>query len=165
MRLSCLLAAAALTAPQQALVAQAPNQVSMCVTTAIGTCGTFCEPFDCQPHYTLVSSHEDIVFDVAGAPDSPYVLFVGVAVPGCLTIPGVAGQMATWTPAATVAINMLPATGYQPNLPCQPWTSSYTVHVPAVPPGVDIRFQVLGVNTVNNSPELTFSRPTEVRTR
>ena len=139
--------------------------MSLCVTTEIGTCGTLCEPFDCAPNYTLVSSFERMRFDVAGAPDTPYVLFVGRAVPGCLTVPGIAGQMATWTPASAFWIGEFKDENYRSDLPCRPGTDTHFLKLPVVPPGIDMRFQVLGINADGATPVMAFSRPTEVRTR
>lgn len=142
------------------------SQVSMCVTTAIGTCGTFCEPFQCSPNYTLVSSFENMIFDVAGAPGSFYVLFAGVAVPGCLPVPGVAGEMATWWPAAAIHFGVFTDESHRSDLVCQPAVDQLRYGVPLVPPGVDVRFQLLGMNDYAVAqPMLTFSRATEVRTR
>ena len=141
------------------------NQVSMCVTTAIGTCGNFCQPADCEPNYTLVSSYENMVVDVAGAPESSYVLFVGLAAPGCLQVPGIQGQLSTWTVAAPLVFGSFDGT-IQYDLPCEPAVDAHIVSFPAVPPGVDLRFQLLGINEYGTSqPMLTFSRPVEVRTR
>lgn len=141
------------------------NQVSMCVTTAIGTCGNFCQPAECDPNYTLVSSHENMVVDVAGAPESSYVLFFGVAAPGCLQVPGVAGQLATWRMAAPLAFGSFDSSNLRPGLICQPAADTHIVSFPAIPAGIDLRFQMLGINEYNTQPTLTFSRPVEVRTR
>lgn len=164
-----LVAVLAGTGLQQVAVAQVGYQTSMCVTTQIGTCGDFCQFFNCQPNYTLVSSHEDMVFDIAGAPGSHYVLFYGVAVPGCLTVPTIAGQLATWVPTAAITMGWLNVTDRRFDLECQPTTTTFVQHIPAVPPGVDLRFQLLGLNEIGTTNgemmELSFSRPTEVRTR
>ena len=133
--------------PQQFPSIQAArSEVSMCVTTAIGTCGSFCQPFECTPNYTFVSSNENMVFDVAGAPGTSYVLFYGMAVPGCLPVPGVEGAMATWTPASVVAIGAFQDVEERPDLPCKPATQTLVLTVPAVRPGIDVRFQLLGLN-------------------
>jgi hypothetical protein len=147
------------------LVAQDPrpvprSMVSLCVTTAIGTCGEPCEMFKCTPHYTLVSGGETMTFEVGGAEGAPFVLFGGMAVPGCMSIPGIAGQLAAWAPTVLQI-------GYckEPGIDvCGNARTVIAYPVPPVPPGVDIRFQVLGMNTYM-VPGLTFSRPTEVRTR
>ena len=159
-----LVAALAVAGVQQVAVGQM-NQVSMCVTTAIGTCGSLCQPFDCTPNYTLVSSHEQMRFEVAGAPYTPYVLFVGIAVPGCLPVPGIEGAMATWTPASAFWIGEFTDKGLRSDLPCQPGTDVVFLTMPVVPVGLDVRYQLLGLNNMNGDPILTFSRPTEVRTR
>ena len=147
-------------------IQSARSEVSMCVTTAIGTCGDFCQPFECTPNYTLVSSFENMRVDVAGAPGTAYVLFYGMAVPGCLPVPGVEGAMATWTPAAVVALGAFEDVEHRPDLPCLPATRTLTISVPAVRPGIDVRFQLLGMNAnLRARPQLSFSRATEVRTR
>ena len=142
------------------------NHVSLCVTTAIGRCGTLCEPFACQPNFTLVSSHETMVFDVAAAPGTFYLLFVGVAVPGCMPIPGIAGALATWTPTQTLRLGVLTELQQRFDLPCTPGHAQFTHSIPAVAPGYDVRYQLLGMNQfAMTAPVLSFSRPTEVRTR
>ena len=140
-------------------------QVSMCVTTAIGTCGNFCQPADCQPNYTLVSSYENMLVDVAGAPDSAYVLFVGYAAPGCLAVPNIGGQLATWTVAAPITIGSFEDKDLRDDLPCSPAAKQHVVSIPNVPPGIDMRFQLLGMDNYAKVPTLSFSRPVEVRTR
>ncbi|MCA8951334.1 MAG: hypothetical protein KDE27_17635 [Planctomycetes bacterium] len=157
-------AAIAVAGVQQVAVAQMPSQVSMCITTAIGPCGGLCQPFDCAPNYTLVSSNEDMHFDVAGTPNTPYVLFVGIAVPGCVRLPGIEGALAAWTPAATFHIGVFGSSN-EPGLACFAATDRYTMKVPVVIPGVDLRYQMLGVNRWDSGPAIGFSRPIEVRTR
>lgn len=156
--------ALAATGLQQAVVGQMANQVSMCVTTGIGTCGNLCEPFACTPNYTLASSSELVRFDVAGAPMMPYVLFAGIAVPGCLPVPGIEGMMATWTPAAVIKIGSF-GPDQHVSMACLPATDAYTMAFPTVPPGIDIRFQLLGVNAYAGAPRLSLSRATEIRAR
>ncbi|MCA8976336.1 MAG: hypothetical protein KDC98_16575 [Planctomycetes bacterium] len=164
-----LVAILAGTALQQAATSQNGNdfsQVSMCVTTAIGTCGNFCQPFECQPNYTLVSSYERMIVDVSTAPMTSYVLFVGYAAPGCLQVPGIEGMLATWTLAAPIAMGSMIDAHYRPDLPCQPAATQHVVSFPLVPAGVDLRFQVLGTDRLAfGSDRLVFSRPVEVRTR
>ena len=142
------------------------NQVSMCVTTAIGTCGNFCQPFDCQPTYTLVSSYENMIVDIAGAPLTSYVLFYGMAAPGCMPIPGIEGALATWNFAIPLTMGTFYDIHLRPDLPCQPAATSHVVSIPEVPAGIDLRFQTLGTDFfVTGDPRLSFSRPVEVRTR
>jgi hypothetical protein len=142
------------------------NNVSLCVTTEIGSCGTLCEPFQCAPTYTLVSSFETMRFDITTSVDSFYVLVAGLAVPGCLPIPGISGELGLWTPAMTVEFGLTNESDRDFDLICQPAHVQTTLDVPFVQPGYDMRFQVLGVNNwPPNDLPITFSRPVEVRTR
>lgn len=142
------------------------SQVSMCVTTQIGTCGNPCEPFQCMPNFTFVSSYETMAFAMHGAPGSPYVLFAGAAVPGCLTIPGIDGQLGLWTPASAVTMGVVIDDNFEPDLFCMPCSDTFYLEVPRIEPGFAFRFQLLGINEYGTEgPVLSFSRATEVHTR
>lgn len=145
-----------------------PNsQVSLCVTAAIGSCGYFCQPFDCVPNYTLVSRGERVRFDIGGSRAQPYVLFSGSAVPGCAPVAGIEGALGLWADIFTVAIGLiydLPPPG---GSTCETGTAVFFADLPAsMPMGTDFRFQVLGINTYcRSAPTQAFSRATELRSR
>jgi hypothetical protein len=141
------------------------NHVSLCVTTSIGACGLLCEPFSCVPNYTLVSSNEKMHVDVAGAPGTFYALVGGIPVWTCLAIPGIEGALAVWQPQ-TIAFGLLYDFQQRPDLPCGPSQVRLTLDTPMLEPGYDFRLQLLGMNGYAREwPELSFSRPVEVRTR
>lgn len=138
------------------------QQVSLCVTTDIGTHGQFCEPFQCLPNYTQANRNAPLVMDISGAPASPYVLFLGTSVPGCQPIAGIEGELALWAPISTIDIGMI-SDGAVPG-PFYAGKASTKVFVPPTAPlGLAVRFQVLGVETTKTGTVLQFSRATEVR--
>jgi hypothetical protein len=144
---------------------QVTQQVSLCVTTEIGTCGRFCEPFQCLPNYTLTSPGASLVFDIGGAQAQPYVLIVGSPVPGCQPVVGIEGELGLWSPMAAFEIGMI-TDGAVPSA-CNAGTASTKVSVPQnVSLGILARFQVLGLAEKKEQvPVLQFSRATEIRIR
>jgi hypothetical protein len=154
----------------QALLAQT-QQVSLVTTTQIGPHGSFCEPFQCKPHYTAAGPGEFVRFDIGGAPATPFVLFAGSSVTGCQPIPGVANGLAAWAPITAIAIGLIndtapPASRVAPppTYPCMPGTAAMEWMVPAGAVfGTDVRFQVLGVSTYAKPGRLEFSRAVEIR--
>lgn len=140
------------------------NQVSLCITTAIGPCGTLCEAFQCTPGFTMVSSNEAMRFDITSAPDTFYAVFSGIA-SGCTWIPGIQGKLSTWQPYMPIVFGRMEAAA-DPTLPCPASLAQFWVKLPALLPGYDLRFQVLGMDGIGHpEPLLAFSRAVEVRTR
>lgn len=158
------LAAFAALVAHEAVRGQVAQQVSLCVTTEIGTCGRFCEPFQCLPNYTLTSPGASLIFDIGGAPGQPYALVVGSAVPGCQPIVGIEGELGLWAPMAAFEVGMI-TDGAVPSV-CEAGTASTKVRVPEnVSLGILTRFQVLGVAETKEALVMQFSRATEIRIR
>lgn len=166
-RLTLVAAVAALGAAQTALAQDLPgptSQVSMCVTTRAGVCGTLCEPFQCKPNFNQVASFERIDFQIAGAPNTLYALIMGSGLDSCLPFPNIKGELAIWNPVL-VHIGYLPDESQQVNLACTPSTDNYQISLPRITPGQDVRFQVVGYDDHRTMPPiLAFSRATEIRT-
>jgi hypothetical protein len=167
--LTTMLAAVGLAVPATAQLQASSasySQVSLCITTEIGPCGVLCEPFQCTPSYTLVSSYENMCLDITGAVNSFFAVVAGDAVPGCLSLPGIEGGLSLWTPAMTLHFGFFAPENLDPDLPCGAAHVQRIMAVPFMPPGYDCRFQVLSMNSyLRDEPNLALSRPIEVRTR
>jgi hypothetical protein len=164
-RLALSLMAVAVHGAVAAQVGSIAQQVSLCVTTEIGTCGRPCEPFDCLPNYTLTSPGAVLQMEVGGAPAQPYVLVVGSPVDECQMVVGIEGKLGLWAPMSAFEIGMT-TDGAIPSA-CNAGIARTSVAVPAnVVIGILARFQVLAVaETKDAAPVMQFSRATEVRIR
>jgi hypothetical protein len=163
--LSVLVALLAQQAAAQDQERAAPSpQASLCVTTAIGTCGSICEPFQCLPNATLASPGEVLRFDIAGGAKQPWLLFTGSSVVGCQPISGIGGELGLWAPITTIMVGTLGGVG--PNS-CFAAEGYWKMELPlGMPLGMVIRFQVLTVNAAYGyAGALEFSRAVEMRLR
>jgi hypothetical protein len=139
----------------------APCQVSMSVTTTIGTVGQVCEPFQCLPHQTLASLGENLAVEVYGMSAKPYVLFVGFPGTYCQAIGGIAGELGMVFPIYTIQVGVIAASRL-PIGSCNLTPAMVTVQVASyLPIGTQFRLQALSVDV--NGPG--FSRAVEIHTR
>ena len=149
-----------LTAFIGALALQVPGQVSMSVTSSIGTVGQACEPFQCLPNQTLASLGEYLTVETYGSMGMPYVLFLGLPGEYCQVVPGIAGELGVAFPIYTVQIGTVGS-----RLPvgsCNISSVSTQVQVaPYLPLGTQFRLQALSVD-VNG---IAFARAVEIHTR
>lgn len=140
---------------------QAQSMVSMSVTSAIGTVGQACEPFQCLPHQTLAYLGEGLAIEVFGLPEMPYILFAGTPTIGCLPILGLSGELAVWAPIITLQLGFV-SNNYVGDCGVAVSTMSCTVPV-TIPLGMQLRLQSIAMAPKLEQP--AFSRAIEVHTR
>lgn len=143
------------------LLQAAPCQsgVSMVVTTAAGTAGYVCEPFDCTPNLVAAAEKEMVAVDVFGGADGVYALLVGWPTVDCLSFPGFTGELAIGDPVITVEVGFIGATGI--GNPCKADVASTTYQMPGgIPPGVGLCLQAVSFSSIDFY--CGFTRPTEL---
>ena len=138
----------------------ASGQVSMSVTSSIGTVGQACEAFQCLPHQTLAGLGENLTVEIHGMAGMPYVLAIGMPSPYCQPIVGIAGELGLAFPVFTLEIGVI-VTRTTVGL-CNVSPAVMTVNVSNQRPlGIQFRLQALTVGANG----LGFTRATEIHTR
>jgi hypothetical protein len=143
-----------------ALAVQVPGQVSMSVTSSIGTVGYACEAFQCLPNQTLAGLGENLTVEIFGMTNMPYVLAIGMPSPFCQTITGIGGEFALAFPVFTLEIGVIVSRMPVGLCNTSPAVTSLGV-ANYLPLGMQFRLQALAVGANG----MAFTRAVEVHTR
>jgi len=140
---------------------QGGGGVSMVVSSAIGTTGYVCEPFECLPNQTLGVPGETLKVGIFGRALSPYILFVGWPAVGCMELPPIIGGLAVWAPV-TLEIGAIGDTGG--GSPCGVDYATTVFQVPTnAPLGVQLRLQAIAEAPTDEG--YAFTRAMEIHIR
>jgi hypothetical protein len=158
MRHQLLLGAIAAGLAVQAAPCQ--TNVSMVVTSAIGTVGAPCEPFQCLPNQTLAALGETLQIEIYGTEGMPYVLFLGLPTEYCQPVPGIHGELGATFPLFTFRVATIDSRA--PVGACNLGRANVAMQIaPYLPLGIQLRVQALAMDPNG----LGFTRATEVHTR
>ena len=148
--------------------AQGPQgtQTSLVATTKTAEVGKFCENLANSAHKIDVPQHSAVDFHVSGAPDTPYVLFVGMPVQHQLwqEFPEIDGLLAMSLDLPPVTLSIGVHRDGQPAANrCGAAVDTFAWTTGNLPIGTKLRFQAVGFNGYGvPAPVLSFTRPMDV---